>query len=104
MHEIIAIPDDGTMAVKDLEQMVTDINASQVELKDQLSNHVYHFDAREHIFELASEYEARKRAEEQDRGKSSILKKLDEKKQETGRTAGPVMHEQHKAKAAEAAL
>lgn len=104
VHEIIAIPDDGTMAVKDLEQMVTDINASQVELKDQLSDHVYHFDAREHTFERASDYEARKRAEEQDRGKNSILKKLDEKKQEAGRTAGPVMHEQHKAKAAEAAL
>ncbi|MDD5922538.1 MAG: DUF5688 family protein, partial [Eubacteriales bacterium] len=28
VHEIIAIPDDGSMEVKDLEQMVMEINAS----------------------------------------------------------------------------
>lgn len=102
VHEIIAIPDDGSMEVKDLEQMVTEINASQVEPKDQLSDHVYHFDAWERKFELATDYEARMKQKEQAKGKGSILRKLDEKKHEAGRNATTKHHQ--KARTADVAL
>lgn len=104
IHEVIAIPDDGSMKVKDLEQMVTEINAGQVELKDQLSDHVYHFNARERTFELASKYETREKTQEHSRGKNSILRKLDEKKQEACRNAAPSRNSQQRAKTTEAAL
>ncbi len=101
VHEIIAVPDDGSLEAKDLEEMVTEINASQVEPRDQLSDHVYHFDARERKFELAADYETRMNQKEQAKGKDSILRKLDEKKHEAGKHA-PDRHHQ-KAKTAEAA-
>lgn len=102
VHEIIAVPDDGSLKAKELEQMVTEINASQLEPRDQLSDHVYHFDARERKFELAADYEARMAQKEQAKGKGSILRKLDEKKHEAGKHA-PDRHHQ-KEKTAEEAL
>lgn len=101
VHEIIAVPDDGSLEAKDLEEMVTEINASQVEPRDQLSDHVYHFDARERKFELAADYEARMNQKEQAKGKDSILRKLDEKKHEAGKHASDRSHQ--KVKTAEAA-
>lgn len=102
VHEVIAVPDDGSLEEKDLEEMVTEINASQVEPRDQLSDHVYHFDARERKFELAADYEARMNQKEQAKGKDSILRKLDEKKHEAGKHEPDRPHQ--KAKTAEAAL
>ncbi len=52
VHEIIAIPNDGNSTAKDLEQMVHEVNATQVDPKEQLSERVYHYDAKERAFEL----------------------------------------------------
>ena len=67
------------MTAKELENMVKEVNATQVEPADQLTDHVYHYDSQNHIFELADKYEERQR-EAVD--KDSVLGDLKEKKQE----------------------
>ena len=51
---------------KKLENMVKEVNATQIEPADQLTDHVYHYDSQNHIFELADEYEERQREAEHD--------------------------------------
>ena len=53
---VIAIP--GFLD-QDLENMVQEINESIVSPEEQLSDRVYHYDAKEKVFELASDYEQR---------------------------------------------
>ena len=86
-HEVIMIPNDGTANFRDLEQMVQDINRTQVMPEERLSDHVYQYDAAERIFERADEHEMRKlkeKAAEHSSEKKSLLAKLAEKKQEAG--------------------
>lgn len=59
VHETILLPDDGSFHLKDLENMVRDINRSEVNPKDQLSDTVYRFDAEEKVFEKASAHAER---------------------------------------------
>lgn len=81
-HEVIMVPADGTMDYRGLEQMVRDINRSQVAPEERLSDHVYHYDAQEHLFERADRRELRQELESRQSEKSSILKRLAEKKEE----------------------
>lgn len=53
------MPDDGNINYMELEQIVKEVNETTVDRKDQLSNDVYHYDSKEQLFELASEYENR---------------------------------------------
>ena len=64
--------------------MVQDINAAEVSPEEQLSNHVYHYDSKERVFELADKYEARKqdKALGKDRGRPSVLETLHEHQKE----------------------
>ena len=61
-HEVILVPDDGSFRVNDLERMVQNINRTEVAEKDQLSDHVYHYDASEKVFEKASAFVEREAA------------------------------------------
>ena len=81
-HEVIMIPADSATDFRSLEQMVKDINRSQVAPEERLSDHVYHYDAQERLFERADRREMRKELENQQPEKSSILKRLAEKKEE----------------------
>ena len=67
-----------------VENMVKEVNATQVDLKDQLSDHVYHYDAKEKVFELAEKFDARKKekAAEKHAEKDSVLKDLSAEKKE----------------------
>ena len=79
VHEVLLIPDDGKTDYRNLESMVREVNATQVELKDQLSDNVYHYDSKEKVFELAEKFDARKKERTADKGsqeKSSVLKEL----------------------------
>lgn len=83
IHEVLLVEDNGQMTAKELENMVEEVNATQVEPADQLTNHVYHYDSQNHIFELADKYEERQReAEHEAVDKDSVLGDLKEKKQE----------------------
>ena len=54
-----------------------------MEPADQLTDHVYHYDSQNHIFELADKYEERMHeAEHGTPDKDSVLGDLKEKKQE----------------------
>lgn len=81
-HEVIMIPADGMTDFRSLEQMVKDINRSQVAPEERLSDHVYHYDAKERLFERADRHELRKELENRPQEKASILKRLAEKKEE----------------------
>jgi hypothetical protein len=85
VHECILIPDDGEISAVELREMVTTINANEVAPKDRLTDQAYHYDCEEAVFEKAEAYEDRmaSRAEEIKKPeKSSVLKKLDQKRQE----------------------
>ena len=59
IHEVLLVKDNGQMTAKELENMVKEINATQVDLVDQLTDNVYHYDCQNHIFESAEKYEKR---------------------------------------------
>lgn len=59
VHEVLFLKNDQAMEVQDLENMVREINESIVSPEEQLSDRVYHYDAKEKVFELASDYEQR---------------------------------------------
>ena len=83
IHEVLLVKDNGQMSAKELENMVKEVNATQVEPADQLTDHVYHYDSKNHIFELADKYEERMReSEHESPDKDSVLGDLKEKKQE----------------------
>lgn len=44
IHEVLIVPDNGNMQLAELEDMVREVNATQVELKDQLSDKVQYYD------------------------------------------------------------
>ena len=63
VHEVILVPDDGVMNRMDLEKMIRDINANEVDPKDRLSDSLYHYDTKDHKLERAVDFEERKEME-----------------------------------------
>lgn len=47
------------MTADALRDMVKDVNAKEVSPEERLSDNVYHYDATNHVFELAEKFEAR---------------------------------------------
>lgn len=66
IHEVIAIPFNPE-SLKDLEEMVCDININEVDVSDRLSNAVYVYDKEARKLSLANKY--LQRAKEQKKGK-----------------------------------
>lgn len=78
------------MTSEQLEAMVRDVNATQVAPEDRLTDHVYHYDSKEHVFELADKFEARqaeREVEEHCAEKGSVLSALKANKEKTAREA-----------------
>lgn len=82
VHEIIIVPDKGDSNYRDLEAMVREVNATEVRPQDRLSDHVYHYDSKDKVFELAEKFEARMAAKEKVAEKGSVLKELSDQKKE----------------------
>lgn len=90
VHEMFVIPDRAGGNIRELKAIVTEINATQLAPQDRLTDEVYHYDSADKVFEKAASYEERmaakqagKEKREQESGhKPSILKKLDEKKEQ----------------------
>ena len=59
VHEVLFLRNVEEVDVRELESMVQEINAAIVSPEEQLSDRVYHYDAQEKVFELASDYEQR---------------------------------------------
>ena len=79
VHEVILVNDDGSMNLKDLEDMVKSINASEVAPKDRLSDTVLHYDYKERLLEKASDYETRVNSEIADGAEAPKAKSKKEK-------------------------
>ncbi len=56
LHEVLIVPDNGMANLSDLENMVREVNATQVSPQDKLTDSVYHYDSKEKIFELGEKY------------------------------------------------
>lgn len=88
IHEILLVPDDGQKGADELKAMVMDVNATQVSPEERLSDNVYHYDSKEHIFELAEKFDARQQEkgaaiDEKAEDRESVLKNLKDKQKET---------------------
>ena len=84
IHETLIIPKDVGMEVKELEQMVQEVNQTQVALGERLSDHVYEYDAKEHELFRSDRAEERAKQKEEKRDnrheRISVKEKLAEKK------------------------
>ena len=85
---LILVRDNGQMSAEELQNMVKDVNASQVSPEEQLTDHAYHYDSKDHIFEMADQYESRMREKEMDIAeKDSLIGDLKAKKDEVAKQA-----------------
>lgn len=57
----LLVKDNGQFDRASLEQMVKEVNATQVAPEDKLTDSVYHYDSQSKVFELAENFEANKR-------------------------------------------
>ena len=104
IHELLIVPDNGQMSLRDLEAMVREVNATQVAPEDKLTDNVYHYDAQAKVFELGEKFEDRKA--EMEAGidsKDSVIGELKAKKDEVAKTPKKdVIEKAAKAKGGEA--
>ena len=61
IHETIVLPDKGDFDYLSLKSMVQEINSSQVLKEEQLTSEVYHYDAKQRVFERADKFEKRQK-------------------------------------------
>lgn len=84
IHETLIIPKDAGMEFKELEQMVQEVNQTQVAPGERLSDHVYEYDAKEHELFRSDQAEERAKQKEEKRDnlheRVSVKEKLAEKK------------------------
>ena len=89
IHEVLIVPDNGEMGLKDLEAMVKEVNATQVAPADKLTDSVYHYDSQAKIFELGEKFVARQAEKEEEhaeeKGEKSVLGELKAKKEEVAK-------------------
>ena len=83
IHEVLLVPDDGSWSARALKALVENVNETEVRPEEKLTDSVYHYDSKAHIFELAEKFEDRKnfRDYEKTEEKDSVLKSLKEKKE-----------------------
>ena len=94
IHEILIVPDNGKMDLKELEAMVKEVNATQVAPVDKLTDSVYHYDSQAKIFELGEKFVERQAQREETElkdstekdEKNSLLDDLKAKKEEVSKT------------------
>lgn len=107
IHEIIIVPDNGQMSLKDLEAMVREVNANEVAPEDKLTDNVYHYDSQDKVFELGEKFIERQAAKEAGidgkEEKGSVLGELKAKKDEVAKApAKDTVEKATKAKGGEA--
>ena len=64
IHEMLVLPDDGQVDAEMLRDMVKEVNATQVAPAERLTNDVYHFDIKDHVFEKADRFTERQKGKE----------------------------------------
>ena len=61
---MLILPDDGQVDAEMLRDMVKEVNATQVAPAERLTNDVYHFDTKDHVFEKADRFTERQKEKE----------------------------------------
>lgn len=69
VHEVLVVPKDPSVDLSTLENMVQEVNATQVRPEERLSDHVYAYDAKEHELFRADKAEERAAAKEAEASK-----------------------------------
>ncbi len=87
IHEVLLMQAKSPEEYRNLEMIVREINATEVAPQDRLSDRIYHYDSREHVFELAERYAQRSRSRAAEE-RPSMLEKLKEKKAEAAHQPG----------------
>ncbi len=64
IHEMLVLPDNGEVSADELRMMVTEVNETQVAPAERLTNDVYHFDTKDHVFEKADRFTERQKEKE----------------------------------------
>ena len=90
IHEILIVKDGGEMKAELLRNMVQQINRTELMPEDKLSDNVYHYDSKEHIFELAEKFEARQKEkmkgiEMKADSRDSVIKDMKSKQKEVSK-------------------
>ena len=89
IHEILLVRDDGETNADTLRDMVQEVNETQVSPEEKLTDNVYHYDSKEHVFELAEKFEARQtnleESTDRENEKDSLLDDLKSKKEEVAK-------------------
>ena len=93
IHEILIVPDNGQMDLAQLQDMVREVNATQVLPEEKLTDNVYHYDSQEKVFELGEKFVERQAEKEADlegaldekSEKGSVLDDLKSKKDEVAK-------------------
>lgn len=80
-HETLVIPDNGTFDYRVLEDMVQTINENEVAPEERLSDHVYHYDVKDRVFERADKFEERQKEKTAQLGKNEHTGKEQSMKQ-----------------------
>lgn len=91
IHELLIVPDNGQMDLEQLQDMVREVNATQVAPEEKLTDNVYHYDSKEKVFELGEKFVERQAEKEADISeekseKGSVLDDLKAKKDEVAKT------------------
>ena len=76
IHEVLIIPDNGKFDTASLEQMVREVNATTVDISEQLTDSVYHYDAEAKVFELAEKFDERVASKDVDLSKADKAKEV----------------------------
>lgn len=74
VHEVLIVPAEVGMNLKDLENMVQEVNATQVAPQDRLSDHVYQYDNETHEIFRADRAEEHMQAKEEAKDTAEIPK------------------------------
>lgn len=86
VHELLIVPDDGSMKLEELQAMVREVNATQVAPEEKLTDNVYHYDNQNKIFELGEKFVERQARKElggkESTEKNSVLDDIKVKKNE----------------------
>ena len=75
IHEMLVLPDDGQVDAEMLRDMVKEVNATQVAPAERLTNDVYHFDTKDHVFEKADRFTERQKEKEAQAAKTEKVGK-----------------------------
>lgn len=77
-HEVVLIKKEECVLLDELKDLIKVSNMLQIDGEDQLTDSIYHYDSKNHIFELADKFEARQK-KELESSKVSVLKDLKDK-------------------------